>query len=121
MENEAFYGDWEDIRTNEESGTNMTELESNFAEADEATYIEDREKKVVELPGVQIRTEDSRPPAEEAIQSERSLRERKLQRYQELEKARVPELLGKILTTEYTPKPRHKIEGELGKKGRRGL
>ena len=120
MENEAFFGDWDATQPEEESGTDMTELDSNFTEADEAARAEAQERVVVEPLESLRNAEDGQLPPE-GQPSDRSLRERRLLKYQEQERARVPELLGKILTTEYKPKPRHKIDGELGRKGRRGL
>jgi hypothetical protein len=119
VENEGFYGEWDTLHK-EESGRDMTELESNYTEADEAASIE-RWEMVAKPSGRVGGPEEEQSPPEEAAPTDRSLQERRLQQYQEMEKARVPELLGRILTSEYTPKPRHKIDGELGRKGRRGL
>lgn len=67
---------------------------------------------------------DERALAEEhEIASSRAVEDRILRRYQEQERARIPDLLGKIASTEFTPRYRqgHRIGGEEGRKGKRGL
>jgi len=48
LESETFSGEWEDAQLVTGSGENMSELEANFMEADEASEIERREVETAE-------------------------------------------------------------------------
>jgi len=103
LKDEAFTRGFGDSFPPDE-GFPLTEVESAITEADMVASADNQEQAKAVSP-----------------LSPRTLRERRLQRYQEEERERIPEILGKILTSQYVPKPRHRIEGQLGKKGRRGL
>jgi len=98
----------------------MSELESNLAEAESAAITERRETATPPPDNI---SDEETVSEEFEVTSSRARQERLLRRYQEQELTRIPDLISKVISTELVPKYRqgYKISGEIGKKGRRGL
>jgi hypothetical protein len=118
LKDEMFSGEFAGDPYTAEDPEAVNEPESGFAGSDPIPRTEHRGAR---LSG--YATDEEALAEEHETTSSRSRQERMLRRYQDEERTRIPDLISKVVSTEFAPRYRrgHKIGGEEGRKGKRGL